>query len=89
MVRQRGNYQSSTTHDYSCAKGNLSQTEMVAGWLVGELSCRNELCIAFLDRFQWLKAFHENILQSGQHFCCSFLSELLQSARDAWRKFLG
>jgi hypothetical protein len=57
--------------------------------VIGELSCRNELPDAFLDRFGWLEPLQEKILQSGQHFCCSSPTELLKSARDMWQKFPG
>jgi len=44
---------------------------------IGELSRRNELRNAFMDRFRWLEPLQEKILQSGQNFCCSSPSELL------------
>src|SRR5713226_4939748 len=57
--------------------------------VIGELSARNELPNAFLDRFRWLEPLQEKILKGGQHCCHSTLSELSQSGRDTWPKFFG
>ena len=57
--------------------------------VISELSRRNKLRNAFVDRYRWLKPLQENILQSGQHFCCSSPRELLQSGHDTRRNLLG
>ena len=46
-------------------------------WVAGELSRRNKLPNAFLDRSRWLEPLYKNILQGGQHFHRSALNELL------------
>ncbi len=51
-----------------------------------ELLRGNKLPNVFLERSQWLKALHENILQVGQHFCPN---DFLQGGHNAWCKVLG
>jgi hypothetical protein len=57
--------------------------------VIGELSRRNELRNAFLDRYRWLEPLQENILQNGEHFCRPAPSELLQNGGDMWPKLPG
>jgi hypothetical protein len=50
-----------------------------------KLSGDNELPDAFLE---WSQPLHKNIQQAGQCAYYSVPNELLQGARDTWRKFL-
>ena len=54
-----------------------------------ELPRGNERLNVFMEWLRWLELPHENILETGQHFCNPVTNELLQGGFNYWRKFIG